>query len=84
MPKAEVKETIEETSVIIELPVGEVPLTTWGVHINTNLTPRQSRMLRRIAAGLDRAQARLANGARVVNPTDALKFLLESSDSDSD
>lgn len=76
MPKAEVKQT-EEASVIIELPVVEVALTTWGLHVDTKLTPKQSQALRAIAAGLDRAQARLENGGRVVSPNDALKFLLE-------
>ncbi len=76
MPKAEVKQT-EEASVLIELPTAEVALTTWGLHINVHLTPKQSCALRRMAAGLDRAQARLENGQRVVSHNDAFKFLLE-------
>lgn len=76
MPKAEAPKEVADTY-IIELPFAEVPLTTWGLHIDTKLTPGQSQVLRRIAAGLDRAQARLENGGRVVSPNDAIKFWLE-------
>lgn len=77
MSKAQVKDETAEASVIIELPTAEVPLTTWGLHVDTKLTPKQSQALRSIAAGLDRAQARLENGGRVVSPNDAMKFMLE-------
>ncbi len=33
--------------------------------------------LRRVTAALDRRLARLSNGRRVVNPCDALKYVLE-------
>jgi hypothetical protein len=62
---------------LIEVPVAEVPLATWGLHVNTHLTLEQSNVLRRITAALDGQLARLANGQRVVNPCGALKYLLE-------
>jgi hypothetical protein len=64
-------------SVLIELPVSEVPTATWGLHINTHLTPEQSHALRRVTAALDERLARLSNGRRVVNSADTVKYLLE-------
>lgn len=69
------------SSVLIEVPVAEVPLQTWGYHINTRLTPEQSYALRRVTAALDMRLARLANDQRVVNVSGALKYLLEQIDS---
>lgn len=66
-----------QDSVIIELPIAEVPPATWGLHINTHLTPEQSHALRRVTAALDAHLVRLLNGRRVINPCDALKYLLE-------
>lgn len=64
-------------SVLIEVPIAEVPPQTWGLHINTHLTHEQSYALRRVTAALDERLARLSNGRRVINPCDALKYLLE-------
>ena len=64
-------------SVLIEVPVVEVPLATWGLHINTHLSLDQSLALRRLTAALDGRLERLSNGRRVINPCDALKYLLE-------
>ena len=64
-------------SVLLEVPVAEVPPQTWGYHINTHLTPEQSYALRRVTAALDMRLARLANNQRVVNVSGALKYLLE-------
>lgn len=64
-------------SVLIEVPIAEVPPQTWGLHINTRLTPEQSHVLRRLTAALDVRLARLANDQRVVNASGALKYLLE-------
>lgn len=76
MPKAQLKPSaVNEVSVT--LPLGEIPATTWGIHIDTRLNVVQSTALRRIAAGLDQSMVRLASGARVVSANDALKFLLE-------
>ncbi len=68
----------KDSSVIIEMPIsGEVPSTEFGLHIDARLTPKQSTVLRRIANQLDKQQARLENGKRIVNATDAFKFMLE-------
>ena len=64
-------------SVLIEVPLADVPPATWRLHINTHLTPDQSHALRRVTTALDERLARLSNGRRVVNPCDALKYLLE-------
>ena len=76
MPKVKDERTTPE-SVLIEVPISEVPPQTWGLHINTHLTPQQSHALRRVTAALDDRLARLSNGRRVINPCDALKYLLE-------
>lgn len=76
MPKLKNEKSLPE-SVLIEVPVAEVPPQTWGYHINTHLTPDQSYALRRVTAALDQQLARLSNGQRVVNSSGALKYLLE-------
>ena len=76
MPKLNDDKTPPE-SVLIEVPIAEVPPATWGLHINTHLSPEQSLALRRVTAALDKQLTRLTNGRRVVNPCDALKYLLE-------
>ncbi len=55
----------------------DYPAVTWALHINTKLTVDQTNALRRIADALDRQQATLANGRRVVTPAEALRYLLE-------
>jgi hypothetical protein len=76
MPKLKDERTVPDTA-SIEVPIAEVPPQTWGLHINTHLSPDQSLVLRRVTAALDQQLARLSNGRRVVNPCDALKYLLE-------
>jgi len=76
MPKLKNEKTTPET-VLIEVPVAEVPPATWGLHINTHLSPDQSLALRRVTAALDQRLAKLSNGRRVINPCDALKYLLQ-------
>jgi hypothetical protein len=76
MPKMKDKNTTPDT-VLIEVPIAEAPPATWGLHINTHLSPDQSLALRRVTAALDKQLTRLTNGRRVVNPCDALKYLLE-------
>jgi len=76
MPKLRDEKTTPDT-VLIEVPIAEVPPATWGLHVNTHLTPEQSHALRRVTAALDEHMARLSNGRRVINPCDALKYLLE-------
>ncbi len=81
MPKVK-EETPSLDSVMIEVPFTDVPPQTWGLHINTHLTPDQSHALRRVTAALDRQLVRLANGQRVVNACGALKYLLEALSAD--
>jgi hypothetical protein len=76
MPKVKDEKTTPE-SVLIEVPVAEVSPATWGLHINTHLSPAQSLALRRVTAALDGRLGRLSNGRRVVNARDTLKYLLE-------
>lgn len=76
MPKLKEEKATPDT-VLIEVPIAEVPPATWGLHINTHLTPEQSLALRRVATALDRGQAVLSNGRRIINACDALKYLLE-------
>ena len=76
MPKSK-DEKPGPDSVFIEVPIAEVPPATWGLHINTHLSPEQSLALRRVTAALDQRLARLSNGRRAINPCDALKYLLE-------
>ncbi len=76
MPKVKEEKTLPE-AVLIEVPIAEVPPATWGLHINTHLSLDQSYALRRVTSALDRRLARLSNGRRVINPCDALKYLLE-------
>jgi hypothetical protein len=64
-------------SVLIEVPLAEVSPQTWGLHINTRLTPEQSHVLRRLTAALGERLVKLANDQRVVNASGALKYLLE-------
>jgi hypothetical protein len=76
MPKANLERARPET-VLVELPICDVPAASWPLHLDVKLTPVQSQALRRITQGLDVQRATLTNGRRVVNATDALRFLLE-------
>jgi len=76
MPKPK-NEKPQADSVLIEVPLADLPPQTWGLHINTRLTPEQSHVLRRVTAALDTRLARLANNQRVVNVSGALKYVLE-------
>lgn len=50
MPKLK-DEKPEPESFLIEVPIAEVPPATWGLHVNTHLSPKQSLALRRVTAG---------------------------------
>lgn len=66
--------------VLIELPACVVDKVDWRLklyHANVNLTAEQSHALRSLTEALDRTGAVLANGRRVVEATDALRYLLE-------
>lgn len=68
----------EPAAVLIEIPISlDLPPSEFGVHVDAHLSARQSTALRRIAMQLDRRQAVLQSGKRVVNATDAIKYLLE-------
>lgn len=65
-------------SVVIEVPVcRETPPVDHCIHLEVRLTRKQSDVLRMAAAALDRRQAKLADGKRVVYPSNALRFILE-------
>jgi hypothetical protein len=76
MPKLN-NENPKRKVILIEVPVGDVPPATWGLHINTHLTPDQSTALRRVTAALDGRLARLSSGRRIISNCDALKYMLE-------
>ncbi len=76
MPK-EKSERPRPDTVLVEIPICEVPSASWPLHIDVKLTPAQSKALRRITQGLDVRGATLGNGRRVVNATDAVRFVLE-------
>jgi hypothetical protein len=77
MPKSKDEKPRPE-SIVIEIPLAEVPPADWGLHINTHLTVEQSHALRRVTAALDERLVRLSNGRRVVNHCDSLKYLFEA------
>lgn len=67
-----------QSELSIEVPyAADVEAVSWGIHLNLQLSPDQTNTLRRIAEGLDRQRATLANGRRVVTPSDAIRYLLE-------
>jgi len=69
---------LDDSTALLEVPLGApVPLATWGIHLDTRLTPAQSGVLRRLTVELDRQQATLAGGRRVASPTDAIKWILD-------
>jgi hypothetical protein len=76
MPKLKDERTVPAT-ILIEVPIAEMPPATWGLHIDVKLTAAQSTALRRITQGLDVRGATLGNGRRVVNAADAVRFVLE-------
>ena len=64
-------------TVLIEVPIAEVQLATFGLHLDVSLKSGPSNALRRVAAALDAQQARLRNGKRVVDASAALRWLIE-------
>ena len=68
----------DEDSVLIEVPIYRPGAEAdFPLHIDVRLTREQSHVLRKATTALDRQQARLRCGKRVVNPTDAVKYILE-------
>ncbi len=75
---AETKPAADD-SILIEVPLAlNFPPSEFGVHIDVHLSVSQSTAIRRVAAQLDRRQATLKNGKRVVNVSDAVKYLMEA------
>lgn len=65
-------------SLLVEVPFcTQLAVPDFVLHVDTRFTIEQSNILRRIAEQADRDNARLANGTRVVRPTEALKYILE-------
>lgn len=67
----------DSTAVLVAVELAAVPPSEFTVHVDMKLTPPQSTTARRIAAHLDRRQATLRNGQRVLTPSGAIKWLLE-------
>lgn len=70
--------SIDATAVLVEVELAAIPPTEFTVHVDCKLTPPQSTVARRLAAHLDRRQACLRNGQRVLTPSAAIKWLLEA------
>lgn len=87
MPKVAKKEVVTEQritdtsldmqTVMIEVPVAERCPTGFQIHVDLTVNGESAMLLRRIAKAYDRRQATLKNGTRVVNPTTALRKMLE-------
>jgi hypothetical protein len=60
------------------VPIADVPQQTWGLHVDTRLSPEQTNTLRAITQAFVQRRATLANGQQVRKPADALKLLLEA------
>jgi len=66
-------------TVLIEAPFDpDATLIDWCAHLDIKLTREQTNALRRLVHGLDRRQATLDNGRRVVSPADGVRYLLEA------
>lgn len=62
---------------MVEIPVSERCPTGFQIHVDLTVNGEAAMTLRRIAKAYDRQQATLKNGTRVVNPTTALRKILE-------
>jgi len=68
----------ESSTILVEVPFAvNYPPSEFIVHLDVHLTLAQSTAIRRVARQLDRKQAYLRNGQRVVNTNAAVKWLLE-------
>lgn len=76
MPKAKV--TKQEKTVLIEIPVAEVPDVTFGLRVDAKLSPRQSNALRWIVAGLNGRLGVYANATGGAKNAEAVRCILES------
>lgn len=63
----------------LDVPLANVPFGYLPRRIDLRkLTGRQSQALRQLQEALDQQGVRLANGSRIGNPSNAIKWLLES------
>lgn len=77
------KSTTMLDEMTITVPLGEVPLGAYcSTRLDLNLTEYQAKTLKRMIAGLDQARAILRDGRRVISGADAIRFILESEQSD--
>lgn len=66
------------TEITIVAPLGAIQMDAHASrHVDVQLDREQANMLKRIRAGCDDQNARLANGRRVVSNADVIRYLLE-------
>jgi hypothetical protein len=69
----------------VELPMATSPWPGFiRQHVDLRLSRRQASALNRLFVALDRVGERLENGKRVVSAADAIRWLLEHLESDSE
>ena len=61
----------------LEVPLGEIPETRFPIHLDIRLKSDMASVLRRIAVALDKKQATLSNGRRVIDSSSAMRWLIE-------
>lgn len=66
-----------EAAIVLKLPLGPPPPTSFGLHLDMRLSADASNALRRVAIAYDQRQATLKNGRRIVGANDALRKILE-------
>ena len=67
------------TEKTLSIPLAQIPFGYLPRRIDLRkLTSRQSQGLRQLQEALDSQGAKLANGSRIGNPSNAIKWLLES------
>ncbi len=72
------KKTEQETTVLIEAPVGAILETDYKPrHIEVVLYGEQQTAMKRLFKGMDEAGCRLKNGRRVASNADVFRYLLE-------
>jgi len=64
-------------TVLVEIPIGDISGTGKRLHIDVDLFSPACNVIYQIADGLDKQQARLQNGRRVVDKNAAIKWILE-------
>jgi len=77
-------EISEGNIAIIKIPLAEQRSGYCARHVDVQLSGAQPETLRRIVDGLDASQARLKNGKRVTTPAEAVRWLIEQVEVQSD